>query len=101
MSFNTTKDLHTHIESLPDVPHWRFQEIKVNNYKTKTPIVLYWRDGLEVAKQLFSNLVFASCMDFKPYQEFEETSAGKERIYSEFMSADHFWQIQVSFYFEC
>ena len=40
-------------------------------------------------------------MDFKPYQEFEETSAGKERIYSEFMSADRAWQIQVSFYFEC
>ena len=53
VSFNTTKDLRTRIESLPDMPHWRFQEIKVDNYKTKTPIVLYWRDGLEVAKQLF------------------------------------------------
>ncbi|KAI6022479.1 hypothetical protein BKA83DRAFT_4054337, partial [Pisolithus microcarpus] len=79
VSFNTAKDLRTRIESLPEVPRWRFQEIKVGSYQTKDPIILYWRDGLEVVEHLFRNPVFAHCMDMDPYQEFEETLNGMER----------------------
>ncbi|KAI5982229.1 hypothetical protein EDD15DRAFT_2181328 [Pisolithus albus] len=76
VSFNTAKDLRTRIESLPEVPHWRFQEIKVGSYQTKDPLILYWRDGLEIVEHLFSNPVFAHCMDMRPYREFEETANG-------------------------
>ncbi|KAI6030264.1 hypothetical protein EDC04DRAFT_2572245 [Pisolithus marmoratus] len=96
-SFNTAKDLCTCIKSLPEVPHWCFQEIKVGSYQMKDLIILYWHDGLEVVKHLFSNLVFAHCMDMHPYQEFEETVNGVEHVYGEFMSADHAWEIQVSY----
>ncbi|KAL4072026.1 hypothetical protein J3A83DRAFT_4372007 [Scleroderma citrinum] len=96
VSFNTAKDLRARIESLPDVPCWHYQEIKVEPYQTKTPIVLYWRDGLEVVEYLFSNPVFAHCMDISPYQEFEATDRGYEHVYGEFMSANHAWSIQDS-----
>ena len=96
VSFRTAKDLRARIESLPDIPRWRSQEIKVGPYSTKSPLVLYWRDGLEVVKHLFSNPVFASCIDFDPYREYEKASDGhQERVYGEFMSADHAWEIQV------
>ncbi|KIJ57496.1 hypothetical protein HYDPIDRAFT_48255, partial [Hydnomerulius pinastri MD-312] len=94
LSFNTAKDLRARIEGLPDVPRWNYQEIKVGSYRTKSPLILYWRDGLEVVKHLFSNPVFAQCIDLAPYQEYEETPQGPERVYGEFMSADLAWNIQ-------
>ncbi|KAG1721268.1 uncharacterized protein EDB91DRAFT_1026991, partial [Suillus paluster] len=82
----------TRIEALPEVPRWYHQQIKVGSYKTKAPLVLYWRDGLDVVKHLFANPVFAPCMDFQPYREFE--GADSQRAYGEFMSADLAWEIQ-------
>ncbi|KIO01513.1 hypothetical protein M404DRAFT_16208 [Pisolithus tinctorius Marx 270] len=96
VSFNTAKDLHACIELLPDVPRWHYQEIKVAPYQTTTPIVLYWRDGLKVIEHLFSNPVFAHCIDLSPYREFEATDQGQQRVYGEFMSADHTWSTQDS-----
>ncbi|KIK12808.1 hypothetical protein PISMIDRAFT_120205 [Pisolithus microcarpus 441] len=96
VSFCTAKDLRARIESLPEVPRWRFQEIKVGSYQTKELLILYWRDGLEVVEYLFGNPVFAHCMDMWPYREFEETASGVERVYGEFMSADRAWEIQDS-----
>ncbi|KIK18553.1 hypothetical protein PISMIDRAFT_109244, partial [Pisolithus microcarpus 441] len=96
VSFNTAKDLRAHIESLPEVPHWCFQEIKVGSYQMKDPLILYWHDGLEVVEHLFRNPVFAHCMDLDPYQEFEETLNGMERVYGKFMSADQAWKMQDS-----
>ena len=58
--------------------------------------MLYWRDGLDVIKHLFSNPIFASCIDLSPYQEYEETPQGQQRVYGEFMSADCAWNVQVS-----
>lgn len=55
--------------------------------------MIYWRDGLEVVKHLFANPVFAPCMDFQPYREFE--GPDNQRAYGEFMSADIAWEIQV------
>ncbi|KAH7910711.1 hypothetical protein BJ138DRAFT_1087120 [Hygrophoropsis aurantiaca] len=71
VSFNTAKDLRARIEALPEVPRWRHQEITVAPYKTKSPLMLYWRDGLEIVEHLFRNPVFAQCMDFTPYRDFE------------------------------
>ncbi|KAI6002200.1 hypothetical protein F5J12DRAFT_723281 [Pisolithus orientalis] len=96
ISFNTAKDLCACIESLPEVPCWCFQEIKVGSYQMKDPLVLYWHDGLEVVEHLFCNLVFTNCMDMSPYQEFEEMLNGTEHVYGKFMSADWAWEIQDS-----
>ena len=58
-------------------------------------LILHWWDGLEVIKHLFSNSLFASCMDFNPYHKLEETSNGQEPVYGKFMSANCAWEIQV------
>ena len=42
ISFHTVKDSPAWIESLPDIPWWRSQEIKVRPYSTKSLMVLYW-----------------------------------------------------------
>ncbi|KAG2368995.1 hypothetical protein BDR07DRAFT_1447977 [Suillus spraguei] len=78
-----------HISALPEVPRWYHQQINVGSYKTKSPLMLYWRDGLEVVKYLFSNPAFRPCMDFLPYREYEV-------INGQFMSADVTWGLQVS-----
>ncbi|KAG1844477.1 hypothetical protein F4604DRAFT_1884447 [Suillus subluteus] len=70
-SFNTSKDLRARIEGLFEVPRWYHQQIKVSSYKTKAPLMLYWRDGLDVVKHLFANPFLAPCMDFQPYREFK------------------------------
>jgi hypothetical protein len=94
-SFCTAKDLHARVEALPNMPRWHYQEIKVGQYRMKEPLILYWRDGLEVVEHLFGNPLFASSMDFDPYCEVEQTANGQERVYGEFMSANHAWEIQV------
>ena len=74
----------------------------MGSYKTKFPLILYWRDRLEVIKHLFSNPVFAQSIDLVPYREYEQTPLGQQRVYGEFMSADLAWNIQVrSDYFRC
>ncbi|KAI5985926.1 hypothetical protein F5J12DRAFT_787323 [Pisolithus orientalis] len=78
VSFMSAKDLHCHIKLLPNVPHWQYQEIKVENYPTQSPIMLYWHNGLEVVEHLFSNPVFVQCMDISPYKEFEVMAEGQE-----------------------
>lgn len=73
------------------MPQWQHQDIVVPNYQTKSPITLYWRDGLEVVEHLFSNPVFATCMQMTPYRAYD----GQERMYGEFMSAEFAWEYQV------
>ena len=34
-------------------------------------MIVYWRDGLEVAAHLFSNPIFANCLELNPYWLFE------------------------------
>ncbi|KAG2352938.1 hypothetical protein BDR07DRAFT_1311860, partial [Suillus spraguei] len=72
---------------------WYHQQIKVGSYKMKAPLMLYWRDGLDIVKHFFANPVFTPCMDFQPYREFE--GLDRQRVYGELMSADHAWEIQV------
>ena len=53
---------------------------------------LIWRDGLEVAKDLFSNPIFAKYMTYDPHK----VMRGEEREYSEFFTGTHAFEIQVS-----
>lgn len=92
-SFRSAREIQSRVEGLPSVPSWSHQSIVIPNYQTKDPITLYWRDGLEVVKSIFSNPVFAGCIELNPYRLVEvETEA---RVYSEFMSADFAWNYQV------
>jgi Plavaka transposase len=57
-SFTSSQDLRNHVESLPEVLRWFHQTITIPDFRTKDPITLYWRDGLEVVKYLFANPYF-------------------------------------------
>jgi len=56
-------------------------------------MTLYWRDGLEVIEHLFSNPVFANCMEFDAYRLVEhETNL---QVFGEFMSVEYAWDYLV------
>ncbi|KAI0054884.1 hypothetical protein BV25DRAFT_1816397, partial [Artomyces pyxidatus] len=76
------------------MPQWRRCEITCEPYKTQSPITLRWRDGLEVIRHLFSNPIFASCMDVQPYRDYFDGSCVREWGFKEFMSANVAWEIQ-------
>lgn len=57
---------------------------------------LYWRNGLEVVKHLYSNPIFANSFQMTPYRAYDETG---QRIYGEFMSGDVAWNKQVRYVF--
>lgn len=58
-------------------------------------MVLYYRNALHVAQHLFSNPVFASCMEFDPYKLFDTQDGKHLRVYEEFLSANFAWDYQV------
>jgi hypothetical protein len=92
LSFKSAKDLRSRMESLPAGPQWKSAEIKLDGYNTESELTLYWRDGLEVIKHLYSNPIFAQSIAMSPYRMYEDDNV---RIYREFMSADEAWRIQV------
>jgi len=57
-------------------------------------MTLFWCDGLKVIKNIFSNPVFANCMETTPYILIEEATG--QHMYGEFMSADFSGNYQVS-----
>lgn len=65
-----------------------------HSYPTTKPIYLYWCDGLEAAKWIFGNPVFANHMQYDPVKVFTD-EFGDEREFSEYMTADYAWNIQV------
>jgi Plavaka transposase len=94
LSFGTAKELHSRIELLPSGPQWFSERILTPGYPTKRPVTLYYRDALDCLESLFSNPIFNDHMDFAPYKLYK--SADKlERIYSEWMTGDSPWEMQV------
>lgn len=64
----------------------------MDNYRTKEPMVLYYRSGLEVIASLFKNPVFAHHLEMTPYKLSDD---GGNRVFGEFMSAEFAWDYQV------
>lgn len=97
MSFTSANDLRSRIEALPEIPRWKHQtlELSNSNFKPLTPIVLYWRDALEVAAHMASNPVFAQALEYDPYQLYDTSGTVRERVYGEFLSANWAWDYQV------
>lgn len=60
-------------------------------------MLLFYRDGVEVAQYLFSNPIFKHCLELQPHRLYEESPDGsRSRVYTEFMSGDFAWEYQVS-----
>jgi hypothetical protein len=69
--------------------------INVEGYPTKAPMCLYYRDALECIEHLFGNPLFAGHIDYSP-QRLWTTAEKLERIYTEWMTGDSAWEMQVS-----
>jgi hypothetical protein len=79
------------MDLLPAGPKWSITQFEVQGYTTAAPIHLIWRDGLEVAKSLFGNPIFAQNMSFDPLQVWE----GAQREYGEWFTANRAFSTQV------
>jgi hypothetical protein len=94
LSFNTAKDLRRLAELLPSGPHWHSMEI-TPSHPTKHKLYLYWRDTLECIMWIFNHPSFHDQLDLIP--EWQYTSRDKLcRVYTEWMTGDSAWQMQVS-----
>ena len=94
LSFTSAKDLRSRIESLPAGPKWKATPWKTP-YPTKKPLTLYYRDPVECLQALLSNPLVQDHIHYTPFRLWE--SADKlMRIYTEWLSGDHAWEIQVS-----
>ena len=83
---------------LPSVPEWKFKIITLTGHATKEPMLLFYRDALECVEYLFGNPIFAGKIDFCPvrlYRNSEQTI----RMYTEWMTGNAAWQMQVCLIF--
>lgn len=83
------------MDLLPPGPKWQTTQFEVQGYTTAAPIHLIWRDGLEVAKSLFGNPIFAQNMSFDPLHVWE----GAQREYGEWFTANRAFSTQVCAFF--
>jgi hypothetical protein len=83
------------MEMLPRVPEWKSKKIELTGHPTSEPMHLFYRDTLDCVEYIFGNPLFANHMDFHPvrvYHDMERTI----RVYSEWMTGDVAWEMQVS-----
>ena len=66
LSFTSARALRAKVELLPGGPQWKSKTIVIPGGATRTPLVLYYRDGLEVFKHIFGNPEFKNSMSFIP-----------------------------------
>ncbi|KAG1735664.1 uncharacterized protein EDB91DRAFT_1238174 [Suillus paluster] len=66
-------------------------QFEVQGYTTVAPINLIWHNGLEVAKSLFGNPIFAQNMSFDPLHVWE----GVQREYGEWFTANQGFSMQL------
>ena len=86
--------VHSCIESLPSGPRWTYRVLS-SNHEIKDPVYLYYHNALDHVKLLFNHPLFADNMDFSPYRLFT-FSEHDVRVYTEWMSSDSNWELQVS-----
>ncbi|KZS88527.1 hypothetical protein SISNIDRAFT_417979 [Sistotremastrum niveocremeum HHB9708] len=93
LSFRSAQRLRQLIEMLPAGSQWKWKEIKFEGYETKSPLVVYYRDGLECIESLFADPRFVEHLDLIPRREYldEEHSV---RTYNEMMTGQIPWEVQ-------
>ena len=77
LTLTSAQDIRNCIELLPGGPKWHHQVIIFPPYTTCDPMVLYYRDGLEVITSLFSNPVLKHAMEYMPYRLVEEETGAQ------------------------
>ncbi|KAI5985287.1 hypothetical protein EDD15DRAFT_2176081 [Pisolithus albus] len=92
LSFCTAKELRGRAELLPGGPCWKVQELRTS-HPTKRPVLLYWRDSLELVQSLLNNPGFRNAMDLSPFHLYDSAER-LYRVYMEWMSGEDAWSMQ-------
>ena len=79
-------------ELLPGGPAWNSTTVTIPGYKTKDPLVLFYWDPMECIKFILKNPFFSGKIDYQPRQDFDSSGG---RVYSEWISSDGAWDLQV------
>ena len=98
LSFFSAREMRVRIENLPSPPRWKEVEVSIEGGTTRDPLTFYYRDGLESFKFLFGNPLFRDHMEYVPRREYTDESK-KERLYSEMMTGDLAWSLQVAIFY--
>jgi hypothetical protein len=93
LSFNTAKELRARVELLPSGPPWQAKPMQ-DIHPTKSPVTLYYRNPLECVQSLLQNPCLVNELEFAPYRVYQSAEKAV-RVYSEWMSGDHAWEMQV------
>jgi hypothetical protein len=80
---------------LPKVPEWKSELIDFKGFPTKDRMDLYYRDSLECIEHLFGNPLFDRYMEYEPRRVYKSAERAI-RVYSEWMTSDGAWEMQVS-----
>ena len=97
LSFRSAKDLRSRAEMLPSGPPWMCKQLRTE-YPTKNKIYLYYRDPVECLKSLLRSPLLKDHLNFTPRRLFENADSEKlVRVYTEWLSGDAAWSMQVRF----
>jgi hypothetical protein len=94
ISFRTAKQLRGLAEMLPPGPQWRCQPWTYP-HPTTSPVKLFYRDAIECLESLFGNPLLADVINLAPFRVFK-TAEKLTRLYSQWLSGDTAWEMQVS-----
>ena len=97
LSFCSAKELRGRAEMLPSGPCWLSQVIPTA-HPTKSPVILYWRDPLDCIASILNHPFFHDRIDFMPCRVYT-TAQRWCHVYSEWMTGDDTWNMQVRFSF--
>ncbi|KAG2068952.1 hypothetical protein BDR04DRAFT_1022845, partial [Suillus decipiens] len=97
LSFLLAKELHSRAKMLPSGPHWLSQVI-TTVHLMKSPVILYWCNPLECIMSILNHPFFHDQIDFMPCRVYT-TAQRLCHMYSEWMTAEDAWNMQVHFSF--
>ena len=79
---------------LPPGPTWKSHAIDPQA-PVKRPVTLFYWDAVECIQSLLSHPFFERHISFVPHKVWS-TAARLVRVYSEWLTGDHAWELQVS-----
>ena len=79
---------------LPSGPRWKSHTLRPE-VPTKCKVAIYYHDPIECLQALLSHPLFAPHISFVPRKVWM-SAARVVRVYKDWLSGDHAWNLQVS-----
>jgi hypothetical protein len=92
--FHNTRGMLQKIDTLPSPPQWACRPYHLDGLDAEGQpqrVELWYRNPVELIKELISNPHFATGMAYRP----RRNTRGTQRIYSEMQDGDWWWDMQV------